>query len=114
MAGVVAPLVMGWLTPTVCIRAAFLLMSTVGVSQLLQGSSGEWHLVFCVTCAILLSGAALFCLLASGDVEPFARTTSGADAKLTMIPLVDRRLNDDEKIDFADAPPREDEKLALS
>ncbi|KAK0416233.1 hypothetical protein QR680_012364 [Steinernema hermaphroditum] len=51
-AGILSPLVMGWMTPT--------------------GSKEEWQSVFWLTAAILVFGAAFYVVFAKGDVQPWA------------------------------------------
>lgn len=57
-AGILAPLVMGWLTP--------------------HGAREEWQMVFMVTAAVLSAGALFFALLAEGEVQPWARAAPSA------------------------------------
>lgn len=52
IAGIVAPLIVGWLTP--------------------QGTRDQWQLVFWITVIILLAGTIIFCLFAKGDVQQWA------------------------------------------
>ena len=53
LAGLISPLLMGWLTPT--------------------GSKDEWRLVFYVTAFVLVAGAIIFSLLASAEVQDWAK-----------------------------------------
>lgn len=53
LAGLISPILMGWLTPT--------------------GSKEEWLLVFYVTGFILVAGAVIFSLMASAEVQQWAK-----------------------------------------
>ncbi|MFH4984025.1 hypothetical protein AB6A40_010734 [Gnathostoma spinigerum] len=53
IAGVVSPLLVGWLTPT--------------------GSREEWQLVFWITGGVLLAGVIAFCVFAKGEVQEWAK-----------------------------------------
>ncbi|CAD5217471.1 unnamed protein product [Bursaphelenchus okinawaensis] len=53
-AGILSPLVMGWLTPT--------------------GAKEEWQMVFMVTAAILAVGGLFYALFADGEVQDWARS----------------------------------------
>uniref|UniRef100_A0A914C6I4 Major facilitator superfamily (MFS) profile domain-containing protein n=2 Tax=Acrobeloides nanus TaxID=290746 RepID=A0A914C6I4_9BILA len=70
-AGILAPLLMGWMTPT--------------------GSKEEWRLVFYVTAAILVFGAVFFSIFASGEVQQWAM------AKSNLLQVVDEPLLSDSK-----------------
>uniref|UniRef100_A0AAF5PQM1 Major facilitator superfamily (MFS) profile domain-containing protein n=4 Tax=Wuchereria bancrofti TaxID=6293 RepID=A0AAF5PQM1_WUCBA len=52
IAGIIGPVMVGYLTPT--------------------GSQQEWQLVFWITGGVLLVGTTIFCLFAKGEVQPWA------------------------------------------
>uniref|UniRef100_A0A1I7ZXT4 MFS domain-containing protein n=1 Tax=Steinernema glaseri TaxID=37863 RepID=A0A1I7ZXT4_9BILA len=55
LAGILSPLVMGWMTP--------------------NGSKEEWQAVFWLTAVILVFGAGFFAIFAKGTVQPWALAT---------------------------------------
>ncbi|CAD5222603.1 unnamed protein product [Bursaphelenchus xylophilus] len=59
-AGILSPLVMGWLTPT--------------------GAKEEWQMVFMVTAAILAIGGLFYAVFADGEVQEWARADNKAKA----------------------------------
>ena len=69
LAGLVSPILMGWLTPTVKEATHHFILS----SQFFQGSKEEWLLVFYVTGLVLVAGAVIFSLLASAEVQDWAK-----------------------------------------
>jgi MFS family permease len=66
-AGIIAPLCMGWLTPT--------------------GSKEEWQRVFYVTAAVLVLGAVFFCVFARGHIQPWAKAETNLP-KVLEEPLI--------------------------
>jgi hypothetical protein len=71
LAGLISPILMGWLTPTVGLF--WFPFSSLASPFTVQGSKSEWLLVFYVTAFILVAGAVFFCLLASADVQNWAK-----------------------------------------
>lgn len=67
-AGIIAPLCMGWLTPT--------------------GSKEEWQMVFYVTGIVLVSGTIFFCIFAQGEVQHWAKAENTVAAHFVEIPLI--------------------------
>lgn len=68
LAGLVSPILMGWLTPTVLIKQKGQCIFIIS-----QGSKEEWLLVFYVTALVLVAGAVIFSLLASAEVQDWAK-----------------------------------------
>uniref|UniRef100_A0A7E4VPW0 Sialin n=1 Tax=Panagrellus redivivus TaxID=6233 RepID=A0A7E4VPW0_PANRE len=67
-AGILAPMVMGWLTP--------------------NGTKEEWQLVFFLTGAILILGTVFFCIFAAGDVQYWAQPENKGPAYIAEAPLL--------------------------
>ncbi|TKR77023.1 hypothetical protein L596_018073 [Steinernema carpocapsae] len=87
-AGILSPLVMGWMTP--------------------NGTKEEWQSVFWLTAVILVFGATFYVVFAKGDVQPWALATYGQQKKKNLpeeVTLIEKGLDglnkeDEEKKGF--------------
>ncbi|KAF8357979.1 slc-17.2 [Pristionchus pacificus] len=63
-----------------------------------QKTQGEWQVVMMITAAILVAGSVLFCVLAKGEVEPWARNSEDAGEEMEeMQPLRSGKKEDEGK-----------------
>jgi MFS family permease len=101
-AGILSPLVMGWLTPTVNIFWLFF------ISYKFKASKAEWQMVFVVTAVILVAGALFFCLMADGEVQEWAKS----NRNLPQV-LQDPLISSEDSSDGDKSSLKEDRKVLV-